>query len=90
MAAVDNSDRRLQDRDLRAGRKTQEQVNQDVLSLPDSAENTEQVTDEELASLRDELIAEKPARDERIQRFINEPEPIIVPFEPPAPLDDEL
>ena len=88
MAASENMDRRLQDR--RVGRVAQEEIDKAVLALPDSADNAERPSDQEIETLREELQAEKVARDERIQRSLTEPTPVIVPYTPPAPLDDEL
>ena len=91
MAAPDNVDRRLQDRQLARGEARAEEVEKSVLELPDSADNSETASAEELDELREELVAEKPLRDERIARAIESPAQAAPPIASPlAPLDDEL
>jgi hypothetical protein len=91
MAAPDNVDRRLQDRQLQRGEARAEDVEKSVLELPDSADNAERASAEELEELREGLEAEKPLRDERIARAIASPAQAAPPIASPlAPLDDEL
>ena len=91
MAALKNKDRRLQDRQLRRGEARAEDIDKGVLELPDSSENAERASADELEKLRDELVAEKPLRDERIVQALESPAQAAPPIAAPlAPLDDEL
>lgn len=65
-------DKRLLDRSIR---KAETRVNQvvDLLeSLPDLSDNLRQPSDEEVESLRQELLSESSQRAERIQRQLLE------------------
>jgi len=86
MAASDNRDRRLTERDLRKGLLPE----QDLPDLPDLSDNAEFPSDESVTGMAEDLEAQKVARDLRIERSIAEPPPAeaqILP--PPIPFDVE-
>ncbi|MBW2281718.1 MAG: hypothetical protein JRG76_15130 [Deltaproteobacteria bacterium] len=90
MAASQNRDRRLKERDLRKGVIREGDLNPDPSDLPDLSDNAEFPSDESLAGLAQDFEAQKVARDLRIERSIAEPPPAEMPIQPPPiPFDVE-
>ncbi len=84
-------DRRLQDRLQRSGIGSD--ISDVLDSLPDLSDNLREVDDDELESLKQELLAEAELRAERVERRIEEarnPKPPALPEPPAQPLDAEL
>lgn len=90
MSARHTTDKRLGERELLKGQVTEDQLRDEALQVPDSADNVEPPADEAIAALREDLAAEKVTRDERIHRSLTNPPPRPVPRHAAAPLDDEI
>ncbi len=87
MAASRTQDKRLLERGLRKGDLTRQEVEEEVAGLPDLSESCEQSSDADIEKLRAEFDAERVARNERVQRFLEEgPATVIRPD--PVPLDE--
>ena len=87
MASSRTQDKRLLERGLRKGDLTPEEVEKEVAGLPDLSESCEQPPDDDIEKLRAEFDTERVARNERVQRFLEEgPAPVIRPD--PVPLDE--
>jgi hypothetical protein len=65
-------DKRLLDRSIRKAETRLDHVADVLESLPDLSDNLRRPSDEEVASLRQELLAESSQRAERIQRQLLE------------------
>ena len=84
-------DRRVQDRLQRTG--IESDISDLLDALPDLSDNLREVSEEELETLRQELVAEAELRAERVERRIEEarnPKPPALPEPPVQPLDAEL
>lgn len=87
MAPLRTQDKRLLERGLRKGDLAPEEVEKEVAGLPDLSESCGQPSDDDIEKFRAELDAERVARNERVQRFLEEgPAPVIRPD--PVPLDE--
>jgi hypothetical protein len=87
MASSDTQDNRLLERGLRQGDLNPKEVEKEIAALPDLSESRGRPSDDDVEKFRDELEVEKTARDERVQRFLEEgPAPVIRPD--PVPLDE--
>ena len=87
MASVERLDRRLQEREMRHGQLSRQELDRDRNALPDLADNVHRPDEEELERVRKELELEGVARAERIQRALSEahePPPVL-----PAPPEPE-
>jgi len=85
-------DKRLQDRALRKGVLTADDISDLLEASPDLSDNLREVTEEDLEELRAELVSEASARAERIARRLTEDRSVgpKIPEPPPQPLDAEL
>ena len=83
-------DRRLQDRAHSQGSEDPAKLRKAVLELPDSADNIESPSADELEALGQTLSTEKKLRDERIEVARKRRPAIAKPVHAAAPLDDEL
>ena len=84
-------DRRLQDRLQRTG--IEADLSDVIDALPDLSDNLRDVSDEELESLREELLVEAGTRAELVAQRVEEaknPKPPAIPEPPAQPLDAEL
>ena len=90
MGSLEGADRRLQDRALRKGEASGEELQKAILKGPDSGENAAHPEPEDVENLSSELQREKELRDQRIANALANPVPARVPISAEAPLDDEL
>jgi hypothetical protein len=85
-------DKRLQERALRKGALTADDVSDLLEASPDLSDNLREVTEEDLEELRGELVSEASVRAERIALRLTEDRSVgpKIPEPPPQPLDAEL
>ncbi len=87
MASSHSQDTRLLERAVRLGELSQSEVEKELEKLPDLAESVERCSDEDLQRVRTEFEAERVARTERVERFLQEgPLPTVRPE--PVPIDE--
>ena len=87
----DLPDKRLLELSIRRAEARADQVGDVLDSLPDLSDNLRRPSDEEVESLRQELMSEASARAERIERQLKEDRtPRQQPQAPVVPFDAEL
>ncbi len=90
MSQSEIQDKRLLQRQYLRGELAADQLERILKREPDLAQNAEHPSAEEVEAFRESLEAERTARNERIERFLNEPPEPEPPPVPIVPIDSEL
>lgn len=86
--ALNTTDKRLLQRGVRKGKLSERELDQALDELPDLVDRIRHPSEEELETLREELVSEQQIRAERVQRILAEPKDVPKPQPPVTPFTD--